>query len=616
MNDHLLVVAIGPVQDFISASRRTRDLWFGSELLSRISSNVANCIKARIDSASAGSAPSSQSGRECGLVFPSLDGSTNRGVANVILAILPESLSPSDIAEKAKEAAQDRWYKYSEEAFSVAQEWIDEDVWRSQVNDVIEFNAAWVKIKDQSVDKNKTAYQEAHEHVMRLLAGRKACHNFIPAHGIAGRPKSSLDGRRESIWNLEKIRQGVAASLKTQLRLQDGEQLDAVGITKRLGAGKIGYPSVTRIAVDPWLRGIASSSSGDIQKSYTALKKKCEGLSDFGITSVNWQQFKHFPFEGVAILPERYKQLAEDFGKAIGDYDDLKNEVDKLIRILGKPEPYLAVLAADGDRMGKTISEMTTPEDHRQLSARLAEFSDKVKNVVENNHGCLIYSGGDDVLAFVSLDKCLTCARQLHEEFGNMMQTCKIKGDVPTLSIGIAIGHYLEPLEDLLNFARKAENEAKNGYPERDGLAVHVHHRSGVPIRVRGQWSSDISVRLDKWINCCKQGLIPNKAAYDLRHIAIDYSGWPRTQKTAEAIKADIIRLLSRKQTGDGHVNVDSIMPDLDKCLIQFPSKEKSEIHDSFHEGVLGLTNEWLIAQQIAKSCGQATGKTSNSRLE
>ena len=44
MSDHLLAMAIGPVQDFIAAARRTRDLWFGSHVLSEISKAAAKAV--------------------------------------------------------------------------------------------------------------------------------------------------------------------------------------------------------------------------------------------------------------------------------------------------------------------------------------------------------------------------------------------------------------------------------------------------------------------------------------------------------------------------------------------------------------------------------------------
>lgn len=41
---HLIIVHIGPVQDFIATARRSRDLWFGSWLLSELSKAAARSI--------------------------------------------------------------------------------------------------------------------------------------------------------------------------------------------------------------------------------------------------------------------------------------------------------------------------------------------------------------------------------------------------------------------------------------------------------------------------------------------------------------------------------------------------------------------------------------------
>ena len=41
MTAHLLALSIGPVQEFILASRRTRDLWFSSYRVSEISKVAA-----------------------------------------------------------------------------------------------------------------------------------------------------------------------------------------------------------------------------------------------------------------------------------------------------------------------------------------------------------------------------------------------------------------------------------------------------------------------------------------------------------------------------------------------------------------------------------------------
>ena len=41
---YLISIGIGPVQDFIASARRSRDLWFGSWLLSELSKAAANAV--------------------------------------------------------------------------------------------------------------------------------------------------------------------------------------------------------------------------------------------------------------------------------------------------------------------------------------------------------------------------------------------------------------------------------------------------------------------------------------------------------------------------------------------------------------------------------------------
>jgi len=187
MVSYLYVLSIGPVQDFIAAARRTRDLWFGSHLLSEISKAAARTV------AEAGG----------GLIFPALKAGDNRlkssleldafNVANIILAELPEDiiLKPADLNEKAKLAARDEWRRFAEEARDEARSAIRKEIWDDQVDDVVEFYAAWTPMNN--------TYKETRMRLMRLLAGRKSIRDFKPAKGCSGIPKSSLDGARESV---------------------------------------------------------------------------------------------------------------------------------------------------------------------------------------------------------------------------------------------------------------------------------------------------------------------------------------------------------------------------------------------------------------------------------
>src|SRR3989442_15481778 len=98
---HLLAISIGPVQEFIVAARRTRDLWFGSYLLSEISRAVAKAIE-------------NQGGQ---LIFPASSDAEN--VANVILAELGAA-DPKEVTAKARGAAQKRWLEFAEDGRSEA----------------------------------------------------------------------------------------------------------------------------------------------------------------------------------------------------------------------------------------------------------------------------------------------------------------------------------------------------------------------------------------------------------------------------------------------------------------------------------------------------------------
>lgn len=103
MSSHLIVLSVGPVQEFIATARRTRDLLFGSFILSEVSKAVAESV-------------ADQGGQ---LIFPSpeldLSPDSDPNVTNVVLAELPGG-DPCEVARKAKGAARDRWLQIAHEA--------------------------------------------------------------------------------------------------------------------------------------------------------------------------------------------------------------------------------------------------------------------------------------------------------------------------------------------------------------------------------------------------------------------------------------------------------------------------------------------------------------------
>ncbi len=169
-------IAVGPVQEFIAAARRTRDLWFGSYLLSEISRAVAKAV-------------ADQGGQ---LIFPA--SCRAESGANVILAELPSGV-PKEVAANAKQAAHKRWAEFALQAYREACPVIRQDIWSDQVHDVIEVYAAWVQHTDP---KN---YGNDRKQLMRLLGARKNLRDFLPAGGDQGThtlAQARDDGKAES----------------------------------------------------------------------------------------------------------------------------------------------------------------------------------------------------------------------------------------------------------------------------------------------------------------------------------------------------------------------------------------------------------------------------------
>ena len=556
---HLIAISVGPVQEFIAAARRTRDLWFGSYLLSEISKAVAQSVQ-------------DHGGR---LIFPHPETDLTSGddqvnVANVILAELPTG-EPKTITTEAKRAAETCWHRFADEAYTAALKIIRPEVWYDQVEDVIEFYAAWVPAtSDYRTDRQK---------LMRLLAGRKNLRDFLPAQGRdQGLPKSSLDGQRATVLQRRK-------KFPSQYRIREGEQLDVVGLVKRQAGGSRPYPSVSRVAADPWVRG----NQG--RDAFADLIEACNDLPSqvlHGLNTNRFPQFRAFPFEGTAVYLSRHHEWEQEI-----DEEDRLNlaDIQDALQELPEPSPYLAVLVADGDKMGAAISQLPNAEANRAFSKALAGFAGQARDIVAKHHGVLVYAGGDDVLAFLPVDQCLACARALRDQFIACLKS-QVPENTPTLSVGIAIGHFMENLEDLLDYGRAAEKAAK-GVPGKDALAVHLHKRGGAPIKMASRWDTKPEQRLALYAELMQKQALPSKLPYDLMKLIDIYQadGWPEGERL-RAMQQDALRIIADKQPRAGR----RYMPIIRRIVGEFQAVEQ----------LAQFCEELLIARQMAAAFEQS----------
>lgn len=526
MSRQLLALSIGPVQDFIAAARKTRDLWFGSYLLSELSKAAAKTLQ--------------DSHPDVKLIFPApqnpedLLPDSPLSVANKILADLSSEQDAAKLAEQAQNAVKARWLDFASDAYRIARRKeieVDDNIWESQIGDVIEFYAAWVLLSVEG-------YQAARRQVERLLAGRKSLREFQPAVGFEV-SKSSLDGARESVFRKEGSLLPKSLPL---VEIKKNEQLDAVGLVKRL-AGERNFPSVTQIAVAPWLRGVMASEDGKLLLNQLEQIINENSYLRNRIVAVESDSFR---YDGTLLYPSRWTLMAQELDLE----ETVRNEINDLLKKLhdiSTPSPYYAILVADGDRMGAIISQLGSMNRHRHFSFQLSGFASRASEIVTKHDGALVYSGGDDVLAFLPVNRCLQAARELHDSFEDLMKEFPLSnGGTPTLSVGIAVGHHLEPLDLLLENARAAEKTAK--HPNRDGLAVHFHTRAGDTIRLRADWKERPDEDIIRWAELLQREEISSKAPYDLRELVRFYKCWPQETLPSDLLQADCLRILKKKR--------------------------------------------------------------------
>lgn len=611
---YLVALALGPVQDFIAAARRTRDLWFGSFLLSEISKRAARYLRENCGADS-----------RAGLIFPATDnpeedlkpcvtnlddtGNPPFNVPNKILAVI-ETDNPKNVLDRAKMAAQERWEELANAIFKKKQKWrlkkedIDNEIWIAQLEDLLELFAAWVEY-----DPNKDEYDVNRARLEQLLAARKNSRNFGPSKVNGDRiPKSSLDGLRESVVADDRKLKGQK---KLSLGLSAGEQLDCPGLVKRLGGDPEQFTPLSRIAVDPWLRSLKESGI-ELPTDAISIFKKIH-KAEYGLVSkVHGHDDEEFSFDGQLLYPFRIaaesaqidnllkkNEISVDAHKQVsGLLRDLKEEIEQLIRLHGEPSPYVAILAADGDSMGKLINAAENEGQHRDISKILSDFAKGTAEIINHHFGQLIYAGGDDVLAIVPLDRMLICANDLADGFAKLWQKLREK-DInfqkinPTLSVGIGINHMMTPIGKQLDLAREAEQLAKNNQDSdkgkrKNGLAIIYQPRSGDRIEFREQWSATperANEILEQWRRLHVSRELPFRAAFQLRILGRAIGDW--CGPGHDLLEKEIGRILDRKRIKKN----EKVGPE----VIDSVCKRGEKI------GLGKLADELILTQKLAK---------------
>ncbi|MFP3811839.1 type III-B CRISPR-associated protein Cas10/Cmr2 [Bacillus sp. FSL K6-2841] len=544
----LMLFSIGPVQEFIAQARRTRDLWFGSFLLSELSKAGAKKFQ------------------ELGgtLIFPVFNESsanTNNAPNKILGGISHEQ--PSSVARQVKKAIYGKWKEYADFVRGIVDPYIQIGTWNRQVDDLIEFYAVWTEMQtpEEAPNASASSYHMALQEVEGLMAARKTLRDFKQnePRALFGEPKSSLDGGRESVFQKQKTPQQVAQLAKWGIG--EHESLDAISVIKRLSIHKhpsMTFPSVCDKAFAPYQNMLKQNEQ---KKAATQYVKDVETY----LKNMNLTVAPIDLSEASLFYDRRIEDYLEQRGLVGTTRTEAKNDITQLLEKYFKgeyskhhgrpvkppaPSPYYAFLMADGDKMGSQLRNIQHVESHIAFSKTLSTFASKASGIISECEGTLIYGGGDDVMAYVPVHKCLEAAGKLQREFVSTMNAHQHSEIPPSISIGIAIVHMLEPLEEVRSMARQAEQYAKQ---ERNSLAIHFQKRGGGDtMNISVSFQIDPVASIQEMTTWLKQSYFTSGFAYGLRELYQTYEQSSFKKQPAildELIPLEIRRLAFKKKT-------------------------------------------------------------------
>jgi len=265
MTQYMLMFSLGPVQIFIEQARKTRDLWLGSYLLSKLMEAAMKGIDQKADK----------------FIFP-----TERIVSKDISDLPNKYIAIFNKQSEAEEAA-----RISEKQIKQRCDTIRTAVWEGIVegHDTTETRAIWGRQTNPEtlfeifwviVEGDPAVYGKWLERTQIALDARKRLRDFAlpynPGHpDERGEPgeKSSISGEREVLRGSGTTRdsmlefwKSIAAPLSAMDISKDGtEHLDAIDIVKRFATKAAEYipskpfPSTSYIATASFVRNLNAS---------------------------------------------------------------------------------------------------------------------------------------------------------------------------------------------------------------------------------------------------------------------------------------------------------------------------------------------------------------------
>jgi CRISPR-associated protein Cmr2 len=492
---------LGPVQGFVAQARRTRDFWAGSFLLSWLAAVAIRSVRA-------------QKGK---VLFPIPDeffmaalesgvsGPTQGGVPNRFKAAVGKGFDPNQVVQ----CVQTAWCALTEEVWD--NDLLEYESWKTRViwqNQILKFwEMQWAITDDENDPTPIDRLKNWRTHLPSSEPGPK-CMIMDGWQELSGaeRPGREVD----EFWDRLRNRADLGG-IRTDLR--QGECLCAIAYVKRrftrvfanvnanMPGGwtltgwpvPAGVPSVQYMAIAPWLAQLIgkASENEELRRTLWSFHDKARKLTgDYGEWDTNIRCVRKAPrgeerwaaLDGSVFFESllENKRLWSDQAEA----NALKNELVGLQKAAdqGPVSPFYAVLMMDGDELGK---QMSNPAHQNVIAERLGRFARGVGERVYQHNGFLIYAGGDDVLALLTLDDALRCAAALRAYY---LECFNGSGIAASISAAIEYVHIKTPLGKVLKDVHHLLDEVAKDQTGRDAVAVRIWKPGGMAAEWAMPW--------------------------------------------------------------------------------------------------------------------------------
>jgi CRISPR-associated protein Cmr2 len=485
--------SLGPVQGFVTQSRRTRDLWGSSYLLSFLAGHALNgalgagaeVVHPRVEED-----PLFQWIRGQRSGEPPRIGS----LPNTFVVQLAEAARAREVAGSCRQALERAWRQVSH---AVWERFVapvkergqgTEAIYRRQVEGFWEVTWVAGPAGDRSLRARRKRWRT---HAPHEEPGDK-CMVMPELQELSGYVRATERRRRQDeFWSALRGNLG-------ELDMREDERLCAIALIKRLFARPevarqaLGWrpdtshwPSTLYVAAVPWIRRVIHAAPEHARRYAEAVR----GAAPEDARAERAPAFEGLVEPAAGDLPRldgNYLQRAFVRSQKLAPLKEeaarqgLLERLDELAKQedgegpLGVAPVFYGLLLADGDRLGALVSRL----DGARVSRVLADFTARVPGIVRSRDGVVLYAGGDDVLAMLPMRSALACARELSLAYRQAFEQ-GASGEAATLSAAVVLAHVRAPLSRTLAEAHRLLEEVAKEENGRDSLAVAVHKRGG-----------------------------------------------------------------------------------------------------------------------------------------